>query len=1316
MPKSLLTVLLLLLHLAAACPARAAEGAAAAGIFWQQRSQPAEFQDFSSICTDGEVLVATGHLKYVLGHAALSFSKDGREWIPVREVAGTMLLDVAWGGGHFVAVGWRGEIYTSTNGRKWTQAASPVSVQLNSVAWTGTRFVAVGSEGTILTSTDGTAWQSVTSGTTASLHRVCPLGDMTVVLGHGVLLKSSDGLAWTPVDTGLALNFNYAARVPAGIALWSGISMVLWDGGTQFQTNAGTITTFPYLYGDVTSVQRSGDHWLLLTSNGQMAASADGISWARLEAPALQAGEWNAVPYADGWIVAGTRGVVLRVRPGISWSEPKKNASNFAEVMTAVVRTGDDFAAFGSGGTTYRSTDGSQWNSISGGNIPDIPRAAAFRNGRTVVVGKGEYIRCDGPPESSYFRVGPGVELFGVAASPDWFVAVGKDGKIYRSVEGEFWTVVASGTTELLTAVTWDGTRFQAVGRNGIHLRSTDGQTWQKQNIPGGRYLRAISATRSGLVAVGQDGAIFTSPDGVAWTDRSLATPQDFQTVVDDGHAILAMGTQMATARSLDGSAWELQATTGPASQDIAAAVSHQGTVVALTSAPVDFESLVSASPFSWGNVFFSIFPYQVEVLSSPMPNLRTITQRADSLIAAGYYGSIWRSTDGETWDQRSRFTDWSFQDSLTVGDLTVLVGSGGTASSSDGQNWQVGSYAVAPKAPARLGNLNALAHGGGRWVACGYRGNLIVSDDGKQWRKPANATAAGNDTIDLLCAAWGAGRFVVTGTNGKLISSADGETWVAHTPPPNNGIGTILWTSGEFRILTNTSTVVLVSPDGMNWSSRTVPAPPSPFHRSLVANGRIFSLSNSERIESSADGNSWIRHLNYGAGNASLAVYQRAPLDLAWTGSKYVAVGENGFIASSADGFQWTYRNGGVICDLNSVTHAGDRFLVTANDGGILSSPDGETWTRHMSGNPGTQPAPEEALQEIAWNGGTAVAVGSGRILYSTDLWTWSDAVIPAGLKPKAVTWAGDRFIAVGQSLWGTSPDGITWTFGTAPFWDATSIAWSGTHAVAAGYYSADGMTWTHVEGDWSGSGELLWDGQQFVGSGGTFLEISADGITGARLLDSQRDLSRVIVTPQGLLGAVFLPEARGMDLYRSGDGVTWTATGSRLPYQVRALAASSRQLMAVGEGGQIYTSSLVDSLPFHTQLMAEGYSSSSDLRLEGDANGDGIANGMAYYLGLPLSGDLSAADRATLPALQASPGGGLELVFQLPPGTAPDFLELRIEHSGDLGDWLTLARRAANGSWSDPSVEEENGRVKVPVAPGEDPGFWRLNALERD
>lgn len=75
-----------------------------------------------------------------------------------------------------------------------------------------------------------------------------------------------------------------------------------------------------------------------------------------------------------------------------------------------------------------------------------------------------------------------GNDLNAIAYGNGLFVAVGADGVIITSSNGESWEIQDSGTSQSLFDVIWCGNQFVSVGKGGTILTSPDGITWTKQN------------------------------------------------------------------------------------------------------------------------------------------------------------------------------------------------------------------------------------------------------------------------------------------------------------------------------------------------------------------------------------------------------------------------------------------------------------------------------------------------------------------------------------------------------------------------------------------------------------------------------------------------------------------------------------------------------------------------------------------------------------------------------------------------------------------------------------------------------------------
>jgi hypothetical protein len=114
---------------------------------------------------------------------------------------------VAYGTNKFVAVGgytdwWTGRavatVVTSTTGATWTQSTISLDSILSDIAYGNGLFVAVGTKGAIVTSPTGAAWTRRTSGVTEHLYDVAYGAGVFAAAGlNGVLLTSTNGVNWT---------------------------------------------------------------------------------------------------------------------------------------------------------------------------------------------------------------------------------------------------------------------------------------------------------------------------------------------------------------------------------------------------------------------------------------------------------------------------------------------------------------------------------------------------------------------------------------------------------------------------------------------------------------------------------------------------------------------------------------------------------------------------------------------------------------------------------------------------------------------------------------------------------------------------------------------------------------------------------------------------------------------------------------------------------------------------------------------------------------------------------------------------------------
>lgn len=201
------------------------------GSVWTTRKAGPSSEALQGVAWSGSVLVVTS-----ASYGTVYRSTDGVNWISVPNAAPQALLEITWGNGQFVAVGYSGTVVTSPDGLSWTSHPTPTSANLVSVVWSGTQYVATGI-GTILTSPDGITWTARVSPTPNEINDVAWSGVRFVgAVNTGEVVTSPDGITWTLQTTGSAHRLN--------AILWTGSKFIaVGDFGTVLTSADGSAWT-----------------------------------------------------------------------------------------------------------------------------------------------------------------------------------------------------------------------------------------------------------------------------------------------------------------------------------------------------------------------------------------------------------------------------------------------------------------------------------------------------------------------------------------------------------------------------------------------------------------------------------------------------------------------------------------------------------------------------------------------------------------------------------------------------------------------------------------------------------------------------------------------------------------------------------------------------------------------------------------------------------------------------------------------------------------------------------------------------------------
>jgi hypothetical protein len=262
---------------------------------------------------------------------------------------------------------------------------------------------------------------------------------------------------------------------------------------------------------------------------------------------------------------------------------------------------------------------------------------------------------------------------------------------------------------------------------------------------------------------------------------------------------------------------------------------------------------------------------------------------------------------------------------------------------------------------------------------------------------------------------------------------------WISRGSPDSTWSGVAF---GNGVYVTVADSTAMTSPDGINWTSRTVPADCNAVWNNVCfGNGLFVAVANTTRtgsksVMTSPDGVTW-------TARTVPAVNQWR--SVVWGLDKFVAVSNSGSgdrVMTSPDGITWTSRTSANDSQWVSVAYGNSVFVAVATSVApqVMTSPDGITWT-------GRTAASTNSWQGIGFGNGLFVAVsttGAGnRVMTSPDGITWTPRTSVADNSWFSVAYGNGVFevVALTGSVVMTSLNGITWTLQPA----AAANQWTG-------------------------------------------------------------------------------------------------------------------------------------------------------------------------------------------------------------------------------------------------------------------------------
>jgi hypothetical protein len=514
----------------------------------------------------------------------------------------------------------------------------------------------------------------------------------------------------------------------------------------------------------------------------------------------------------------------------------------------------------------------------------------------------------------------PSSSMKSVAYGNNIYVSVGYYGAIINSPDAEQWknvktkadnntyTGVTAPDSFMFNGVAYGNGRFVAVGNEGVILTSADGESWTQQESTVSASISDVSY----LTFNGSDafyallkGKVLTSTDGLTWTSLTPTglNSDSYLTRVTVGNngTKLAVGDDRGKIYSTtNGSTW----TSAQPMQPNSAPSTGTNMLVWMK----DRYFVSDPSAYIWTSTDLVNFT----LMGAPFKQtaMQVDNQMFDGLYdGSNYYmfgfdrttgyGAVYTSANGTAWTIQPFTNSFVAQRAFYVNGKYFRAGNEGLLVASNGSDW---SHKWG-------GSFNEIIYDGTQYIAVGQQGNdgtIWTSTDLTSWSKVPLAAW----TTAFKAAAIGNGIYVAVGGENpsstwktSLATSSNGTSWTQGTGLSNTvNAYDLAFGNGKFVVVgvEGAHQAIRTSSDGITWSE---PAQiPSTSIQSLYsvtyANNMFIALGNSYNnqghvvavaIWTSADGETWTdRSSNYPEPTDGL-------INIIFDGSKYILLGNNG-------------------------------------------------------------------------------------------------------------------------------------------------------------------------------------------------------------------------------------------------------------------------------------------------------------------------------------------------------------------------------------------------------------------------------------
>jgi len=201
-----------------------------------------------------------------------------------------------------------------------------------------------------------------------------------------------------------------------------------------------------------------------------------------------------------------------------------------------------------------------------------------------------------------------------------------------------------------------------------------------------------------------------------------------------------------------------------------------------------------------------------------------------------------------------------------------------------------------------------------------------------------------------------------------------------------------------DLYVLVGMQGAVIYSSDGKNWTEIENPFTNTTINKICFGNGFFLALCFTTRtIYKSYDLIEWTVYKKF----------SMTPRNIQYINNQFFIVGDNGYMAVSLDGEEWTEINTGTLSKINAVCFGKGKYIAVGDGGLILYSLNGKKWVEESN------PSFTKAIKYVYFGGNLFVLGGENELRYSTNGYNWNVPTTPdnTNLLIEDIVWGEGRW-----------------------------------------------------------------------------------------------------------------------------------------------------------------------------------------------------------------------------------------------------------------------------------------------------------------